>query len=403
MTILSSVYASTTSLMSFSRALDLVSDNVANLNTIGFRATDPLFASLPGVQDRVSGSPIGEGTQFVTGGRRFLLGEIRQTGNNTDLAINGDGFFVLSRAGTTYFSRFGQFELNDSRHLIDPISGAVLQGLVNGKPSDFVVDLDRLNPASPTTKISFGGTLSAGNTNHVVNNITVVDNAGQTHRLTMTLTKADSPVGSELVWQAEVKDEQGNALNSPFFSSIRFSSAGGAPLAGFNTIDVSVGTGDGASTIVFDFGDPGGSAGGVQSVASGDSAVSVSANDGYGTGEVVSYDFDANGTLTLQFSNGQTEEGGQLVLASFNNPKRLESADGRLFIAQSDQTPSFGTPGNGALGRLAPRSVELANVELAKEFSDILILQRGYQASSQILNVASEMIQDVYNNLSGSR
>lgn len=402
MTILSSVYASTTSLMSFSRALDVVSDNVANLNTIGFRATDPLFTSLAGVPDQVTASPVGEGTQFVSAGRRFLLGEIRQTGNNTDLAINGDGFFVLGLNGAYTYTRFGQFDLDSSGRLIDPLSGAALQGLVNGRPADLTVDFNRVNPASPTTTVSFGGTLSNGDSTHTVNNITVFDAAGQPHRLTVTLTKIETPLGADVAWLAEVKDEQGNVLSSPD-SNLRFSSAGGSPLAGFNTVQVSVGTGQSASKIVFDFGDPSGANGGVQSVASGTSGVSVSETDGYGAGSVVSYDFDTSGALILKFSNGQTESTGQVVLASFANPKLLQSTDGRLFTAPTNVTAAFGAPGNGALGRLTPQSLELANVELAKEFSDILILQRGYQASSQILNVASEMIQDVYNSVSGRR
>lgn len=402
MTILSSVYASTTSLMSFSQALNVVSDNVANLNTIGFRATDPLFTSLPGVPDRADQSPIGEGTQFVTSGRRFLLGEIRQTGNNTDLAINGEGFFVLARDGITSYTRFGQFELDDSRRLIDPISGAALQGVVNGRQSDLVIDLDRLSPSSPTTAVSFGGSLSSADETHTVNNITVFDAAGQPNRLTMTLTKLAVPLGGEVVWSVEVKDEQGTVLNSPLSSTIRFSSTGGAPLAGFNTLEIPIGTGEAANTVRFDFGDPSGSSG-VQAVASGTSAITVAAADGAGVGQVVSYEFNASGALILKFSNGKSETAGQVILASFNNPKLLESADGRLFTTPSDLQPVFGTPANGALGSLAPRSVELANVELAKEFSDIIILQRGYQASSQILNVASEMIQDVYNSVSGRR
>src|SRR5262249_24456192 len=125
------------------------------------------------------------------------------------------------------------------------------------------------------------------------------------------------------------------------------------------------------------------------------------ADDGYGIGQVTSYAFDSSGVVTLQYSNGKSEASSQLELAYVANPQHLQSTDGRLFTVASDKEVVVGKPSDGSFGSLVPNNVELANVALSKEFADIIILQRGYQASSQILTVSNEMIEDVYNGVSG--
>jgi flagellar hook protein FlgE len=161
MTILSGIYASMTSLYSFSRALNVISDNVANLNTLGFRGSDAIFESISGPPDNGGAGggmddTIGEGTQFRAAGRRFTSGELRSTGNSSDLAISGEGFFILKGEQGSTYTRSGQFQLDENGHLIDPATGAIVQGLSGASGlEDLFVDLGRVNPAAPTTRISF--------------------------------------------------------------------------------------------------------------------------------------------------------------------------------------------------------------------------------------------------------
>jgi flagellar hook protein FlgE len=407
MTILSGIYASTTSLFSFSRALNLISDNVANLNTLGFRGSDAFFESIAGPVDNGGASGgtednIGEGTQFRGAGRRFTAGEIRATGNASDLAINGEGFFVLKGDDGIAYTRAGQFQLDENGHLVDPSTGMILQGLDGTRVEDLSIDLKKVNPAKATTSITLTGTLpvqqSGGSTTPTtVNNVTAYTADGVAHTLSVTFT-AGTQEGSLSVVDVAVKDENGATLTLPG-STIKFSGSG-SPAPGFNTLQITLGSGENASDITLDFGDPGG-IDGVRYLSAPSSTVTAKADDGYATGQVTSYAFDSSGVVTLQFSNGQSETSAQLALAYVANPQHLQSADGRLFTVASEKEVIIGKPSNGSLGALVPKNVELANVDLSKEFADIIILQRGYQASSQILNVSNEMIEDVYNGVSG--
>lgn len=410
MSILSSIYASTTSLFSFSRALNLISDNVANLNTVGFRASDALFEPIAGPAGNggVGGAladSIGDGTQFRGGGRRLTAGEIRETGNSSDLAIRGEGYFVLKGERGFTYTRAGQFQIDDKGRLFDPISGGVLQALQNGKLSDLSVDLNKINPPSKTTGISFTGTLAVTDTTnggttdtYTADKVTAFDADGIAHTLTTTFTKQPADQTGVVSIKVDVKDENGATLTSPA-DIIKFAGTG-SPAPGFNTVQITVGSGANASIVTLDFGDSGG-LDGVRYLSASSSSVTAKADDGYGIGQLTSYDFDSTGALTLKFSNSQSEVSNQLALASFANADDLDTTDGRIFTAGPDIDAILSKPSENGLGILIPKNVELANVELSKEFADIIILQRGYQASSQILNVTNKMIEDVYNGVSG--
>jgi flagellar hook protein FlgE len=235
---------------------------------------------------------------------------------------------------------------------------------------------------------------------YTVDKVTAYGRDGTAHTLTVTLALGTAQNNTTVI-NVEVKDENGSTLTFPG-SAIKFTGTG-APSPGFNTLDVTVGSGASASTITLNFGDAGGSNGVTYHASSSGSTVTAKADDGYGVGKVTSYAFDSTGAVTLQFSNSKSETSAQLALAYFANPQHLQSADGRLFTIAADKEAVIGKPADGSLGVLVPKNVELANVELSKEFADLIILQRGYQASSQILTVSNEMIEDVYNGLSGRR
>lgn len=405
MTALTSAYISVTGLLSFSRALDVIGDNVANLNTVGFKATDLLFESLPNGEgsredDGASREAQAPGAGATVSGtrRRFTAGELRETGTATHLAIDGSGFFVLRDGNTQAYTRSGQFQLDPDGFLVDG-GGRRVQALQGGSLQDVQIDRNKKNPAKPTTLVNLGGTLSVGQENgkYSMSNVKVFDADGLEKTVTIDFEKSTSTAAT-IVWTVTVKSAEGTTLQT---SDIGFEGSG-APAAGLSAIKFNLPASGGRnSEITLDFGQPG-SQDGVRSLSAGTASnLQVSKSDGYGLGSLTDFSFDSKGLLTLRYSNGQTETAPRLALADVSDQQRLQSADGVTFTAPDGVDVHVGLAGEGGLGALRPRSLELANVELAREFADILILQRGFQASSQVLNVTSQMIEDIYNSVSG--
>lgn len=404
MTILSSAYISLTGLLTFSKALDVISDNVANLSTPGFKAGDLFFNSLQAPEEftgsgRESDAGVpGAGTTATGAGRRFAQGELRETGTPTHLAIDGAGFFVLRDAAGLVLTRAGQFELNLRGQLVDPATQRIVQGLDGaGGLVDITIDRFKTNPPTATSKVAFSGNLSVGSTTHTATR-TIFDAEGTERILTFTFTNNTAVTPGS--WLVNVKDAQNvNLLDG----EIRFQGSG-APAAGFSTLQFNLPSANGTtSAVTLDFGTPGTFNGATSFSAGQTSTLQASSSDGFGIGRLTSFTFGEDGFLTLKYSNGQTEQGARVALASVPDPQELQSETGTVFVAREGQRIEFTAPGQGGLGRLAAANLELANVELSREFADIIILQRGFQASSQVLNISSQLIEDVYNNLSGRR
>lgn len=393
MTALSSVFISQTSLLAFSRALDAISNNVANLNTVGFRGSDLFFSSLssspPGTQDFRDGTgagAIGAGTEVTGGGRRFSSGELRDTGTASNLAVDGQGFFIVSKDGVRSLTRAGQFQLDAQGRLVEPGTSEMVQAYGSDGLETLKINLNQLNPAVATTKVTFAGTLSTGDTAHQTT-ISVFDSDGVQQTFTIDFTKD----ATTQQWKMSVK----NSSSAEVLSETLVYQASGAPAPGSTSFDLPItATGGKATTVTLDFS-------GTTQLSAADSTLAASATDGYTSGQLTGYSFDNKGVVTLSFSNGQTATGQQVALAAVADPQRLESDDGVLFSIPDGVDIQIGKPGEGGFGALSPSNVELANVDLAREFGDIIVLQRGFQASSQILNVSSQMIEDLYNSISG--
>lgn len=400
MTSLTSAYTSMTGLLTYSRALDVIGDNVANLNTIGFKATDLMFESVPPIGGagheggRSPNADVAGYGSIVTGTRRrFTQGEIRDTGVATNLAVSGDGFFVLKSSGKTFYTRNGQFDLDVDGNLVDA-NGKKVQGFLAGTLQDVVIDRNKTNPPSATALVNFSGNLSLGSTTHSLD-VKVFDADGTQRTLKATFTNSTST--SPGTWTVNLKDDNNvDLLNG----QIKFEGAG-TPSTGFSTLQFNLVSAGGTSKqITLDFGRPGTFDGATSFSGGTTSTLVVSKTDGYGVGRLNNFSFDERGLLTLQYSNGQKEESYRIALATFADPQLLVSGDGGLFRLDEGDV-QIGMASENGFGALKPQSVELANVELSREFADILILQRGFQASSQVLNVTSKMIEDIYNSVSG--
>lgn len=380
------LFNSLSGLFSFSRSLNTVSNNVSNMNTPGFRGTDSFFANVGG----------GHGVYVAGDGLRTAAGDLRQTGNATDLAVNGEGYFVLrDDAGDLHYTRAGQFRFDDDGILVDSVSGYKVMAFDNnGTLTEIDFDNYRSIAAEPTTRVHLSGNLAPASTNSTVNTITVYDSAGAAHTLSATFTNNSSVMtGSFLV---EIKDETGARVGN---GEIRFRTDG-TPQANFNTITLSPTYNGSTQSIELNFGTAA-ALDGMTSLSGMGSNPAARVDDGHGVLGVSSIKFDEKGVLQLIYSADEKRHGPQIALASFTNESSLKMDAGRFLTGATSAHREIGRAGEGRLGRIAGGSLEMSNVDLTREFADMIIIQRGYQASSRVMTVSNEMLEQLYNSTRG--
>jgi flagellar hook protein FlgE len=380
---LSSINIGTSGLVGFSKQLETISNNVANLNTPGFKgATNQFSALFSGGGDAAGGNASassGAGLAMLPSTLDFAQGQINQTGNALDVAINGQGMFVLrDDTGNLLYTRDGRFNF-DAKGVLVNTDGAHVQALgSDGALHDISLDGVRTNPASASTTIKLTGTLSTADTSKVVSGITVTDAAGGSHTLSIEFKNNTATTAGS--WTATVKDGSlaiatgeirfANGVLDPAHASIAFtySPDGVAPLA---------------LTAVLDAGST--------SAASGASTLAVSSVDGWGVGTMGTATFDAGGKLSISYSNGQKATPQTLALAKFASTSDLEQAAGTSFRSTRPEAAVLGVA-DGKNSTIAPDSLEGSNVDLSRQFSAIIVTQRGYQASSELISTANQML-----------
>lgn len=385
---LDSIYVGMSGLISFSKGLNNISNNVANMNTPGFKGTQLEFLDLCNRYANTGGgdgnsSPYSQGSGVKTGATttRFADGIFSETGNDLDLAVEGNGFFVVRKDGKTFYTRNGQFVIDDAGYLVTKDDGSRVAGMKGGGLSDISVSGLRSNPPKPTSSITFTNSLDINDTQDpTVTAIPVYDSLGVKHEMTLVFKKDTT---SGLVWNftlsegtTEIKTGVLNNLNGEWVTktfSFGYTPTNGAP----------------SSNVTLDFSDTN------QFSSSGTSSIKMSTQDGYAAGYITQTTFDGDGYLVLTYSNSQTVKKQRIALAWFDNLTALESQGQNRFAQIGTAHRILGAPGESTMGELQLKSIERSNVELSKEFSELIIIQRGYQASSQIISAANEMIQQL--------
>lgn len=385
------LFNSLSGLFSFSRSLNTVSNNVANMNTPGFRGSDSFFSNIGG----------GRGTRISGEGLRTDAGDIRQTGNTTDLAIEGDGYFILSDTdGNVHYTRAGQFRFNEEGLLVDSVSGYRVMAFDQaGNLTTIDMDTYRSIPAVATTEVRINGNLASTSTTTSINTITVFDAQGASHTLTATFTQNTTgtpPVPVPGSFLVAVTDETGANVGN---GEVRFN-AGGTLVAGFTSMTVNLPVAGGTQPITFNFGTAG-ALDGMTSLSGTQSNLSSRVTDGHGVLGLTEMRFNEKGVLQFVYSASERRDGPQIALATFPNESTLRLDGGRLISGTTVTERQIGRPTQSGFGRIAGGSLEMSNVDLTQEFADMIIIQRGYQASSRVMSVSNEMLEQLYNSTRG--
>jgi flagellar hook protein FlgE len=394
---LGAIYISQSGMSAYSKGLDVISNNVANLNTPGFKIqtpvfSDQLFQNGDGAMPSADSASGGAGVQVDANNLSFTAGNMQDTGDPLTAALDGSGFFVLQQPDGQYqYTRAGQFELNNDGVLVETRSK--LPVLVRTDTADrttFNIDSFRTYPPKATTTVNLSGTLSrTGSATFNLTGIKVVDSTGAAQTLSANMVRSDSDASS---WSVEVDDAQGKSIGT---GAVAFNDDG-TPKSDSSSMTFTLSPGNGAaSTVTLDFG-AAGSYAGVTSISSNTvSQTSVTRQDGLQLGTLSSTAYSDNGQLTLTYSNGATKTPASLLLAQFDGENGLKEIDGGMFTAPADMQPVISTAQTMGLGRVVGGKVEQSNVDLTSQFSNLIIVQRGYQASSQVTSVANEMLQQL--------
>lgn len=391
--IMQALYNSVSGLFGFSQSLDTISNNISNMNTPGFRGSDSFFEN---VMDD-------DGTKIAGTGTDTSQGQIEQTSTSTDVAIQGQGLFILKDAqGNLYYTRSGQFEFNSSGQLIDSVNKYLVQGY-SPTGSFGNIDISSLQtlPAAATTTVNMSGNIYSSSSPDTISNITIYDAQGTAHTLTMTLKTASSSTTptttGSTTWDVTLTDSSGATLGS---GQVSFDQTG-APEAGANQVTMTANLGGKSQSVVFNFGTPG-SLSGATGISGVTTSLAAKVQDGHGVVGISSESFDTNGILQLTYADGSTHAGPQLALASFPDESSLQEIQGNLYLPPQNQNAQIGRPGSDIFGKIDGSSLEMSNVDLTQELADMIVLQRGYQASSRVMTVSSDMLQQLYDSTRGS-
>lgn len=409
------LFAGASGLRANSSALDTIGNNLANINTTAFKAQRALFRDLVYQTTSAGSAPsgglggtnpiqVGSGTGVGAIDNIFQQGTITPTNRALDAAIRGNGFFVLSNGQSTSYSRTGSFAVDAAGFLVDPNSGfrvqrtgnvgegtATTPGFQVAGNQDIRVPIGAGLQGVATTQVTLQGNLSSslavGETASAA--IQVYDSQSTPRALTLTFTKT-----AVNTFDVTAAISGGTATATP--TPVTFDANGF--LVGPATLDVAITGIPGAAnqTITLNLGTPG-QATGLSQFGGGSTAAAVT-QDGSGFGSLTEASIDANGQVVGLFSNGRTVPLAQLALAGFNNVAGLLRSGQNYFVTSAASGEAIvGAAGSGGRGTVQGGALEGANVDIAVEFAQLIIAQRGFQVNARTITASNETLQELAN------
>jgi flagellar hook protein FlgE len=381
---LRSLFSGISGLRAHQQMMDVTGNNIANVNTTGYKTSQATFQDTLSQMVRSAGAPqgtaggtnpaqVGLGVRLSSISTNFGQGAAQTTGKSTDLMIQGDGFFIVDNGGEKLYTRSGAFSF-DANGALTTSNGQIVQGWTaangvvspTGAPGPIVLPIGQTLAPVATQQITLGGNFSNEAAVGALVSITatVYDATGAANPLVLSAEKIDADT-----WTVTLPDA------STFDIDFTAGEATGTVSAGGYTFDIEA---------VTQF--------------SGATEARVTNTDGSAAGALSSYTISPNGQIVGVFSSGLKQTLGQVALANFNNVNGLEKIGDSMFrTTVNSGLAQVGTAGSAGLGMMTSGALEMSNVDLAAEFTNLVIAQRGFQANSRVITTSDEILQELVN------
>lgn len=407
-------YSGLAGLSAYSNALTVVGNNLANINTTGFKFSDITFEDLVtrtfgGVATNAAGNPMQVGLGILPNSISgvFSQGSIQTTTDSTNAALEGNGFFVVGdTVDDRFYTRAGNFFFNNDGYLVNPGGKYVLGYTQKDADNNIIpsgplslIDLAANNLSAPqqSTEFQIVANLDVreadGDT--YTSSVTIYDSKGASHTLTITFTHDTTAANDRWDYLIDVSDATVTAATDSGYiefgpDGTLLNTNGGGP-ADIN-IDLQNFTNDADDmTVTWDIIEN--NVGFITGYPI-PSATSSTNTDGYPPGYLSAIVIDQEGIIQGVFTNGQVEDIAQLAISQFNNPKGLLRMGHNLFAeTNASGTPAIGAAGTGGRGTVVGSALEASNVDIAVEFTKMLVFERGYQANSRIITASDTLTQ----------
>jgi flagellar hook protein FlgE len=385
-------------------ALNTIGNNLANLNTTAFKKQGTTFEDLFYQQIGTSGSSnplqVGVGTRVSGTSTNYLQGTILPTGQSTDMALSGDGFFVTEQGGVQSLTRAGNFQLDQQGNLIT-VDGASVMGYpvqnsvvnANAALTPLTLPVGVTEAAQATGNVAITANLNAGATvgTQFTTPVTVYDSLGQSHAVTVNYTKTAANT-----WDYSVDLQAGDATGTPLNNTgtLTFDASGNLVSPAGNIAGVTFPTmANGSSDLTFNVNlYKNGNPTLTQSTAASTNTATV--QDGFASGTYQSFSVDGEGVITAAYNNGHKAVVGQVAVARVTNPQGLTMIGHNSYTTTNASGDAiFGIPGTGGRATIEDSALEQSNVDIAQEFADLIVAQRSFEANSKTITAFDSVTQ----------
>lgn len=406
---LSSFSTALSALATNTTAIAVTGNNLANLNTVGFKTNEVSFHDLvtQSIGADLGATQVGFGVGTPTTMAQFTQGAIQSTGGPLDSAIQGDGFFVVQNAqGAIEYTRAGNFQTDQNGNLTTA-TGEQVQGWTinngvlntNAPVGPITVPVGSLAAPQATSNASADLNLnSTGATGSSFStSVQVYDSQGNAHTLTYTFTKSATP--NQWTYSVGITPSDTTPAGTPITGTLTFNSNGQltSPAPNAPPVLSISGLNSGASNMTVTWNLYNGSTPRITQYAQ-SSAVSAIAQNGAPAANLDSVGLGNGGRILASYSNGQQVVVGQVAMATIRNPASLVAVgDNNYQTSAATALPAIGLPGTGGRGTVQGGSIEASTVNMATEFTNLIVFQRAYEANAHVVTVANQLSQDTIN------
>ena len=417
MALIRAMNAGVSGLRSFQTKMDVIGNNIANVETAGFKSSRVSFAELMsqnigrsdsgGDSSPQMDNQVGLGVRIASIDRDFTQGVMTNTGRTTDLAIEGEGYFMVKGESESFMTRAGNFVFNKHGQLVDQ-GGRAVQGYnaeegsgvrSGGSLENIEIDFEKVLEPSQTREVNLGGNFAGEEGDIRTVSTTIYDSLGNAHSLIVEFEKMEN--GEDNEWGYEVKFPDSEEAPDNVSGTVKFDSDGNLIEDGASDTEIEVqgfdpesGAGEMDFTINFGSGDHGS---GITHYA-GSNTAKVLSQDGHAEGQLLDIEIDGEGRIRGIYDNGQNQAEAQIAIAQVQNENGLEMLGGGLFRTTSAAGEQFISTAEDIAGTLINSgSLEGSNVDLANEFTEMITSQRAYQSNARVISTSDEMLMEAVN------